>query len=466
VPPNPNAGNPNAGKRDVYIAGLPATVDDAKLKELFSPYGEITWLRALQRDGKVNGLIEFATHEQAAWVVENMKGTVPAGLTDPIFVKFKDDPHERMAMKGFGKGGGALGGCGGAASWAERIVGDAGLAAAAAPAVLAGLLGWAWENEHGGGGNAFGKGTWFNPTTGILPRTVLPNITTNPLTVVPPRPGCKGGPPLADLPAPTPSDNVYIRNLPAEVTEERLKSIVSTFGNITQFKMMPGQGKTTALVRFSSVKEATALVTGLKASALPGITDSVEVKYAESLQARNQRYATDGTPFGIETIVKGFQMSGLMPGGTGYSSNSENALYIAGLPSDTNDYYLYRLFSPLGSIAPKGVHTMLNEDGTCKGIAFVNYLDSASAHMAISIYNGTIMPDGTRLKVAIKAQKPQVLVTPSVPASGTAPATAKPIVMPPTPASTRPLATTMAPPQPKVPAAAPPPATSPTETAT
>merc|ERR1719237_108570 len=133
--------NPNAGKRDVYIAGLPSTVDDAKLKELFSPYGEITWVRALQRDGKVNGLIEFATHEQASWVVENMKGTVPAGLTDPIFVKFKDDPHERMAMKGFGKGGGALGGCGGAASWAERIVGDAGLAAAAAPAVLAGLLG-------------------------------------------------------------------------------------------------------------------------------------------------------------------------------------------------------------------------------------------------------------------------------------------------------------------------------------
>jgi len=443
--------NPNAGKRDVYIAGLPSTVDDAKLKELFSPYGEITWVRALQRDGKVNGLIEFATHEQASWVVENMKGTVPAGLTDPIFVKFKDDPHERMAMKGYGKGNAT-------STWAERIVGDAGLAAAAAPAVLAGLLGWAWENEHDG----FGKGTWFSPAGGVMPRTVMPK-STNPLTVVPPRPGCKGGPPLIDLPAPSPSDNVYLRNLPAEVTEERLKTILGTFGNITQFKMMPGQGKTSALVRFSSVKEATALVTGLKGAALPGISEAVEVKYAESLQARNQRYATDGTPFGIETIVKGFQMSGLMPGGTGYSSNSENALYIAGLPSDTNDYYLYRLFSPLGSIAPKGVHTMLNEDGTCKGIAFVNYLDSASAHMAISIYNGTIMPDGTRLKVAIKVQKPQVLVTPSVPASGTSPATSKPIVMPPTPASTRPLATTMAPPA-KVAAA--PPATLPTEPTT
>merc|ERR1740123_2012700 len=104
-----------------------------------------------------------------------------------------------------------------------------------------------------------------------------------------------------------------------------------------------------------------------------------------------QRYAGDGTPFGIDTIVKGFQMSGLMPGGTGYSNTSEHALYIAGLPPDTTDYYLYRLFSPLGAIAPKGVRTMTNEDGTCKGIA---------------INNGSVMPDGSRLKVSIKVQKP------------------------------------------------------------
>lgn len=269
---------------------------------------------------------------------------------------------------------------------------------------------------------------------------------------------------MTDLPTPAPSDNVFLSNIPTEVTEERLKTILGTFGNMAEFKMIQGQGKSSALVRFSSIKEATAVVTGLKSASLPGFSDSVEVRYAENMQARNQRYAGDGTPFGIETIVKGFQMSGLMPGGTGYSSSSENSLYIAGLPSDTNDSHLYRLFSPLGSIAPKGVHVMLNEDGTCKGIAFVNYLDSASAHMAISIYNGTIMPDGTRLKVAIKMQKPQVLVTPSIPAGGTSPAASKPTVMPPIPASTRPLATTIAPPEAKVAAA--PPVVAPTEPTT
>merc|ERR1711963_292238 len=113
----------------------------------------------------------------------------------------------------------------------------------------------------------------------------------------------------------------------------------------------------------------------------------------------------DGTMFGIETIVKGFQMSGLMPGGTGYSTASDNALYIAGLPADTTDYHLYRLFSPLGAIAPKGVRAMQNENGTCKGIAFVNYLDRQSAELAISVYNGPVMPGGGRLKVAIKMNR-------------------------------------------------------------
>merc|ERR1711920_1097395 len=83
----------------------------------------------------------------------------------------------------------------------------------------------------------------------------------------------------------------------------------------------------------------------------------------------------------------------------------DSALYVAGLPLDTTDYHLYRLFSPLGAIAPKGVRAMLSEDFTCKGIGFVNYLDRQSAELAISIYNGTVMPDGNRLKVAIKMNR-------------------------------------------------------------
>merc|ERR1712217_952571 len=55
--------------------------------------------------------------------------------------------------------------------------------------------------------------------------------------------------------------------------------------------------------------------------------------------------------------------------------------------------------------APKGVKAMMGDDGKCKGIGFVNYLEPQSAELAISVYNGTAMPEGGRLKVAIKTNR-------------------------------------------------------------
>mmetsp|Transcript_83530 Transcript_83530/g.236783 ORF Transcript_83530/g.236783 Transcript_83530/m.236783 type:complete len:216 (-) Transcript_83530:72-719(-) len=135
------------GRRDVYISGLPKDVDDAMLKEIFQPYGEVTWCRALPRDGKArqaqatgaSGLVEFGTPEQAAWVVQNMKGSVPTGLTEPIEVKFKDDPNTRWGGKG-GAGKGLPGAPGAPAS------------------TTVGLANWldSWDDDA--------KSTWSNGT--------------------------------------------------------------------------------------------------------------------------------------------------------------------------------------------------------------------------------------------------------------------------------------------------------------
>lgn len=380
----------------MYVSGLPEGTDDARVKEIFQPYGEVSWCRALPREGsKTCGLIEFSTAEQAAWVVSNMQGSVPAGLEDPIMVKYKDDPWER---KGKGKGGGFYPDGMGMGGWQDDGWGGGG---------------WdnGWDDEAGRGPGLAGAGITVPPMAAIAAAAANAGKGgggKEPYVVVPPKGGVKGNLLPYELQPPSepmPADNLYLRNLPADLTEERLREIFGTFGNITQTKLMTGLGKQSALVRYSTVAEAIAALTSLKDMVPIGLTELVEAKFAESTQRQNQRYAGDGTPFGIDTIVKGFQMSGLMPGGTGYTSNNDNALYIAGLPPDTTDYYLYRLFSPLGAIAPKGVRTLTNEDGTCKGIAFVNYLEHHSAQMAISIYNGTIMPDGSRLKVAIKAPK-------------------------------------------------------------
>merc|ERR1711972_20784 len=79
---------------------------------------------------------------------------------------------------------------------------------------------------------------------------------------------------------------------------------------------------------------------------------------------------------------------------------------------DTQNVDLYRLFAPFGAICPRGVHAMRAEDGSCKGIAFVNFVDEESARLSIATYNGVALPDGTILKVSLKQQRQAVEVKP------------------------------------------------------
>mmetsp|Transcript_69714 Transcript_69714/g.196658 ORF Transcript_69714/g.196658 Transcript_69714/m.196658 type:complete len:162 (+) Transcript_69714:83-568(+) len=108
-----------------------------------------------------------------------------------------------------------------------------------------------------------------------------------------------------------------------------------------------------------------------------------------------------GGEFCARDLVGGLYASGAMPGGTRYE-NDENAVYVAGLPKDATDETLYKIFSPFGAIAPRGVRAMMNPEGGCKGFGFVNYLDNGAAQTVISTLNGAQMPDGTTLTIKTK----------------------------------------------------------------
>merc|ERR1712050_336811 len=100
----------------------------------------------------------------------------------------------------------------------------------------------------------------------------------------------------------------------------------------------------------------------------------------------------------IFDIVKGLCMAKALPGSDGYS-NDDMALYIEGLPADTDNESLQQIFGTFGAIPPKGVQAMLHPDGTCKGIGFVNYLDAAPMDAAVMTLNGTTLPSGRTLIV-------------------------------------------------------------------
>merc|ERR1712070_764675 len=92
-------------------------------------------------------------------------------------------------------------------------------------------------------------------------------------------------------------------------------------------------------------------------------------------------------------------MSGCLPGG---GENEGVAVYVSGLPWDTDESCLFKMFSPFGAMKQRGVKVMMHDDGSCKGFAFVNYIDTAAAQSAIATLNGCKLPDGKELTVAIK----------------------------------------------------------------
>mmetsp|Transcript_81792 Transcript_81792/g.100331 ORF Transcript_81792/g.100331 Transcript_81792/m.100331 type:complete len:279 (+) Transcript_81792:78-914(+) len=107
---------------------------------------------------------------------------------------------------------------------------------------------------------------------------------------------------------------------------------------------------------------------------------------------------------GIKGLFTGLLEAKALPGAA-EMDNDRNALYVSGLPSDTQDVDLYRIFAPFGAIAPKGVKAMQNPDGSCQGWGFVNYLDSVSVSAASDMLNGTQQADGRELIVKAKAAK-------------------------------------------------------------
>lgn len=232
-----------------------------------------------------------------------------------------------------------------------------------------------------------------------------------------------------------PSDNLFMTGFPVGMDDSRLKEVMGPYGNIMQVKIMPAApGKSTAaMVRYATVDEATWIVENLNGNIPQGLSDPVQVKFANSGGGASKGgskgpYAMPpasgkmdfskvmagkdgkdgkgkgkgkGKP-GIRTLVQGLGDAGALPGGQKWE-NDENTLFVGGLPHDTTDCDLYRIFSPFGAIAPQGVRAMVDRDtGICKGIGFVNYMSAQVAHSAIATLNGTMMPDGTWLTVSQK----------------------------------------------------------------
>jgi len=364
---------------NVWIGDLPIGMDKGSLASLFEAYGQVVECRMLpgkDETAKPCAMLRFANADMAAWVVENLNGNIPEGLAEPIIVRFANAPRGKGGDKGAAYGAGPYGGGGG------------------------------WQ---GGGG------------------------------------AVKGG-----FQAPPPSDNVWVGDLPVGTEKHDLNGIFEAYGQIVDCRMLPGRDPTSkpaAMVRFSSVDQASWVVQNLHGNVPQGLDAPLIVRFANAPggkggaqqgqpaggwqaqagggwhkggggvvqdswgkgmagkgvvlkgAAGGKGGGKAGTPGSFQSLFQSVKGAGILGGGT---VPDECQVYIRNLPSDTTDLDLYRLFAPFGAIPPTGVKAMMNPDGSCKGIGFVDLAEPDAAATAVMALDGHALPDGSSISVSTK----------------------------------------------------------------
>merc|ERR1712232_831223 len=99
--------------------------------------------------------------------------------------------------------------------------------------------------------------------------------------------------------------------------------------------------------------------------------------------------------YNIKQLTGCVKSSGVLPGGVKWE-NDEKTVFITGLPEDTTDLDVYKLFAPFGAIALNGAIAFKDKENKekCKGVAAVNYLELAAAENCVYCMNNHPMPDG------------------------------------------------------------------------
>lgn len=337
---------------NLYIKGLPLGSTEQTVHQIFGAYGAVTSCKVLSHvEGATTAaaMVRMGSIDQATWLVQNLNGNIPQGLTDPIQVKF--------------------------------------------------------ANSGGGKGKAPDANAWGTdapphpPVMGALP----PGAPSSWSTLAPPPPAAN--PALAN--AEGPQDNLYIKGLPVGVTEEHVREIFGAYGAVTSVRVLTtpeGADNAAALVRFNDVAQATWLVDNLNGNIPKGLSGPVIVRYANPSGKGKDAGKGDGgfgkddrfTPYG-----KGGAAPAPLPMNFGQGEEGSN-LYIRGLPATADDLYLYKVFAPIGAIlSVKAI--MSTETTQCAGYGFVKYATAEEAQKAIALMSATPLPDGNMLTVTVKS---------------------------------------------------------------
>jgi len=271
------------------VFGLPVTLADETLHAVFSQYGTVRQCRMLDPSPGMpsrGALVEMATVEEAAWLVQHVHNNIPSGLQTPVTVQYT------MATPTVN---GPL-----VASLSAPSLPAMPPAPAAVPAApetgfregvqLAGTVkrwddvkGFGFIVPDGGGPDVFVHVRELQDGDKLVNGSQVVFEATQDPSKGPGRfraKSCKGAVQKDSYQGETTPANekVFMTGLPLEITEESIVSVFSQYGQVASVKKLstqPGKLDAAALVLMGSVQQAEWLVKNLNGNIPTGLTQPV-----------------------------------------------------------------------------------------------------------------------------------------------------------------------------------------------
>merc|ERR1712194_422522 len=214
-------------------------------------------------------------------------------------------------------------------------------------------------------------------------------------------------------------DGVHIKGLPQDISDERVRSVFSAYGQVVQTKLARYTDGCSAFLRMGSEEMARWMVENLSGNIPQGLSAPVQVTFADQAKfAKSSSSNARPAPYGngnkvvpvanaghpkFDTFPKDVQ-TGLscvmasLGGKTGAGAESV-ILTVKDLPGTADDLYVYKIFAPFGAL--ESVSVKRDPEGHW-AVAFIKYLAADGAERAVVALNGCVLPDGAMLTVSLK----------------------------------------------------------------
>ncbi|KAI1703605.1 RNA recognition motif domain-containing protein [Ditylenchus destructor] len=344
---------------NLYVSGLPKTLTQQELEGLFRPFGAIITSRILSDNvtglSKGVGFVRFDRKQEAEFAIEKVTGTMPFGGTEPIQVKFANNP---------------------AANAQKSALQMAQAATALIP--LTSML----QNA------AAVQASAALPVNNLIARppimlgSMAPTVAGLPTTA-----------PMAAAGGPMHHTSQLSRFRYSPLAGAPVISASAAGSNTGMSALMNPGGATdlytaNAIAQLQMQMQMAAAVQGSQASAY------------QQLSALGAYQMAAGQPLASPAATLGMPCTS--PGATSTATVPGFSIFVYNLAPEAEEPLLWRLFGPFGAV----LAVKIMKDYTtnkCKGYGFVTMANYEESVAAINALNGTQLGNRT-LQVSFKAQ--------------------------------------------------------------